>query len=574
MARFSKAELEAEGLTDFRVFLCHVWAFLGLPPPTRVQLDIAWYLQHGPRRKMIEAFRGVGKSWITVAFVLWTLLLNPQAKVMVVSAGEKLAGDFTRFCKQLIHGMPLLQHLAPRDDQSNSALAFDVGPATPSKDPSVKSVGITGQLTGSRADLIVADDIETPKNSYTHLLRERLAELVKEFDAVLKPEGRVVYLGTPQIETSLYNRLWKDRGYDVRIWPAEIPADTSKYAGKVAPLILKMIAEGMRAGAPTDPKRFAEEDLLERRASYGAAGYALQFQLDTSPSDADRYPLKLRDLVVHDCDPDLAHVNMVWGGGNDLVIQDLAPGGIEGDRYHRPAWKSPEMAKYTATVMAIDPSGKGKDETAYAVVKYAHGYLYLVASGGFVDGYGEETLSQIANIAVRHRVNDVVIETNYGGGMFNQLLKPHLIRVAGNVKALDPALGGDPAAHSCRIDEEWNGWSTGQKELRILDTLSPIFQNHKLIVDRRVIEADLKVQQEDPRYSLVQQMTRISRIKNALPNEDRLEALSMACSYFVEKMSRDEKKVLQQHRTKLMDQELKRFMQHALGGKPRRRTWV
>ena len=151
MTRFTQDELEAEGLTDFRVFLMHVWSFLGLPPPTKVQLDIARYLQKGPRRKIVEAFRGVGKSWITVAFVLWVLLLNPQAKVMVVSAGEVLAGDFSKFCMQLIKGMPLLQHLHPRPDQRNSAIGFDVGPATPSKDPSVKSVGITGQLTGSRA---------------------------------------------------------------------------------------------------------------------------------------------------------------------------------------------------------------------------------------------------------------------------------------------------------------------------------------------------------------------------------------------------------------------------------------
>src|SRR5690606_37716695 len=114
---FTREELEREGLTDFRVFLVHVWAFLGLPKPTKVQLDIAYWLQHGPNRAILQAFRGVGKSWITVAFVLWHLLLDPQKKIMVVSAGEGLASDFTKFCFQLIHGMPPLQHLAPRHGQ-------------------------------------------------------------------------------------------------------------------------------------------------------------------------------------------------------------------------------------------------------------------------------------------------------------------------------------------------------------------------------------------------------------------------------------------------------------------------
>lgn len=557
MDRFSPEEIRQEGLDDFRVFLMHVWAYLGLPEPTPVQLDIAKYLQHGPRRKIVEAFRGVGKSWVTVAFVLWVLLLNPQTKVMVVSAGEALAGDFTKFCLQLIRGMPLLQHLSPMDGQRCSAFAFDVGPASPSKDPSVKSVGITGQLTGSRADLIIADDIETPKNSYTHLLRERLAELVKEFDAVLKPDGRVTYLGTPQIEGSLYNRLWKERGYDIRIWPSEVPADTNRYAGKLSQFVQRMMGKGAKAGTPTDPMRFDSPDLMERRASYGHAGYALQFMLDTSPSDVDRFPLKLKDLIIHDCDSEVAHVKLVWGGTKDLVIQDLQAGGIEGDCYHRPAWRSEEMAKYTGTVMAIDPSGKGKDETAYAIVKYAYGMLYLVDSGGFIDGFGEATLQALAGKCARHKVNDVIIEENYGGGMFNQLLKPHLIRVGQG-----------------RIDEEWNGWSSTQKELRVLDTLEPIFQNHRLVIDRRVIEADLRQQQDQSRYSLVQQITRMCRQKGALPNEDRLEALSMACGYFVEKMARDQNRVLDQHKSSLMQKEIRRYMDHVMGRKaPRALKW-
>ena len=132
---YTKEEIEAAGLDDFRVFLRQVWDFLGLPPPTPVQNDIAWHLQHGDRRLVIEAFRGVGKSWITVAYVLWCLFLDPQEKIMVVSASQELADNFSKFCKQLIREMPLLQHLAPRQGQRDSAISFDVGPATPSKDP-------------------------------------------------------------------------------------------------------------------------------------------------------------------------------------------------------------------------------------------------------------------------------------------------------------------------------------------------------------------------------------------------------------------------------------------------------
>ena len=49
-------------LADFRKFLYVVWKHLNLPSPTDVQYDIAKYLQHGEKRMVIEAFRGVGKS--------------------------------------------------------------------------------------------------------------------------------------------------------------------------------------------------------------------------------------------------------------------------------------------------------------------------------------------------------------------------------------------------------------------------------------------------------------------------------------------------------------------------------
>lgn len=561
---YTQEEIKEAGLDDFRVFLRQVWDFLRLPPPTPVQNDIAYNLQHAPRRFILQAFRGVGKSWITVAFVLWCLLLNPQLKIMVVSANQDLADSFSKFCKQLIHGMPMLQHLAPRAEagQSDSAIRFDVGPATPSKDPSVKSAGITGQITGNRADIIVVDDVEIPKNSYTHVMRERLAELVKEFDAVLKPEGRVIYLGTPQVESTLYNRLIP-RGYSILIYPAEIPTRPEAYHGRLAPFVLRRIEAGALPHDPIDALRFNREDLAERLASYGSSGYALQFMLDTNPSDADRHPLKTHDLIIHDCDAEMGHVKLVWGGDRTMALSDLQSGGFDGDFYVRPAWKSEEMTRYTGTVMAIDPSGRGADETSYAIISNLHGMLYLRDVGGFIQGFAEDTLTALATRAIRLGVNAVIAEDNYGGGMFRQLLKPVMIRIAEQAR-LDPN-DPNPNARPPAFDEEWDGWSNTQKEMRILDTLEPIVQSHRLVVDRKVIEADLRLQADKSQYSFIQQFTRMARIKGCLPHEDRLEAVSMGCSYWAERMKIDKDRSLATHKEALLDAELKRFMDHAVG---------
>ena len=47
---------------DFKLFLQALWDQLDLPSPTRAQYAIADYLQHGPKRLQIQAFRGVGKK--------------------------------------------------------------------------------------------------------------------------------------------------------------------------------------------------------------------------------------------------------------------------------------------------------------------------------------------------------------------------------------------------------------------------------------------------------------------------------------------------------------------------------
>jgi hypothetical protein len=404
---------------DFRKFLYVVWKRLGLPDPTPVQYDIAWFLQHGTAkegrisRRMIEAFRGVGKSWITSAYVTWRLFKDPDEKVLVVSASKIRSDDFSIFTKKLLNEVPLLHFLRPRDDQRNSNIAFDVGPARPAHSPSVKSVGITGQLTGSRATRIIADDIESANNSATDVQREKLRESIKEFDAIITPDkdGEITFLGTPQTEESLYNTL-PERGYQIRIWPARYLPETSfdKYRGALAPMITDGILKGKhKPGDPVEPTRFSDFDLVAREASYGRSGFALQFLLDTALADADRFPLKLADLSVLPLDKEIAPVKLVWASGRDQRL-DLPSVGMAGDRFHQPLWRSQEWTRYQGSCLAIDPSGRGRDETGYAVVKQLNGYLYLTAAGGLRDGYSEATLETLAGIARDHKVNWIVIE--------------------------------------------------------------------------------------------------------------------------------------------------------------------
>lgn len=542
-------------LNSFRNFLFLVHQHLNLPEPTPVQYDIALYLQHGPKRSMIQAFRGVGKSHITSAFVCWLLLRNPNLNILVVSASKDRSDNFSAFTKRLIAEMPLLAPLKAGQGQRDSMVAFDVGPSSNGQFPSVKSVGITGQITGSRADVIVADDIESLNNSLTATMRHQLLERVKEFDAVIKPldDARIIYLGTPQTENSLYNEL-AERGYKIRVWPARVPLDVERYRGNLAPYVFEMIERDAKPWSPVDPKRFGEIDLIEREASYGRTGFMLQFMLDTTLSDLDRHPLKLADLIVHTLDPRLAPVQVAWASGPEQVINDLQPVGMAKDRYHRPMFTSKDMAEYTGSVMAIDPSGRGADETAYCVVKVLHGNLYLAASGGFKDGYGESTLKGLSVIAATHKVNAVIVESNMGDGMFSSLLKA----------AMRPI-------YPCTIEEVRH---SSQKERRICDVLEVVLNSHRLIVDRKVVEEDLKVAK--PEQQLMYQLTRITRDKGSLKHDDRLDALSMAVQYWAEVMGADQKAQTDAHREEALLAELQRFEDgvFGVGIRPQTARWV
>ena len=524
-ARTDHEMADLRQLKDFRNFLYLVWKQLNIPEPTRIQYEIADYMQHGDKRAVIQGFRGVGKSWICSAYVVHQLLLDPSKNILVVSASKTRADDFSTFTLRLIHEMPLLKHLIPQDKQRFSKISFDVGPAPASHAPSVKSLGITSQLTGSRADIIVADDVEVPNNSATQMMRDKLGEQVKEFDAIIKPldDSKVIFLGTPQCEDTIYRQL-TERGYQTRVWPAQYVTpdqNMKRYDGHIAECCINIDNKGKS----TEPLRFSDVDLAERKVSYGSAGYALQFMLDSNLSDVEKYPLKISDLIVMSLDTELAPERLVWAKDPDLEWDGSIPNvGMTGDRFYRPMKTLGKHIEYTGTVMSIDPSGRGKDETGYAVVKMLNGYLYVTAAGGVQGGYSEETLKFLSMTAKEHKVNEIVVESNFGDGMFVELLKPVLRKV-----------------HACTIEEVRH---STQKEKRIIDTLEPVMTGHKLVVDPKVIQNDYETSQVYPKdhalkYQLIYQLTRITRDRGAVTHDDRLDALSMAVGYWSQQMAQD-----------------------------------
>ena len=543
----------------FSYFVCYLLRELNLAEtPTKQQLGICEWMESGPNRQITVGFRGVAKSTMAAFRALHRLRIDPfNEKVLIPGSTLEKAVEITTFMQRCIRDIDILRCLEPRADGRSSTKAFDVGPAIVDQSPSVRAVGILSPaLTGKRCTCAIPDDIETLNNSITPLKQERLAQAVTELEAILKPdEGQelprmIMFLGTPHLETSLYLRLVRERNYAIRYWPARYPNPNDPdqwdcYEGALDPAIAdEVIEQPELAGTPTDPERFGEEELRGREMRMTRATVQLQFMLNCRLSTLDRYPIRLGDLIVMPLDGKALPEVVAWSSANEHRLQSLPCVGLGSDRtYFSPAMVQgwvPQSETWRC-ILAVDPSGRGSDELAWTVIAELNGNLFLLDCGGTTRGYEPEVLEMLAEKAKRWKVNTIVAESNLGDGMFTALLQPVVQK-----------------AFPCSIEEKR---VTGQKERRIVDVLAPLVQQHRLVVNQEVIQRDWAGAERDPdtghARSLMVQLSRITIERGALQFDDRIDALSLGCGWFVEAAAQDQEKAQQQRKNELDDENLR-----------------
>ena len=499
--------------------------------PTPVQMQILDYLENGPKRRVIAAFRGCGKSTLSAMYILWRLARDPEEKVLIISASLSRAEAMSAWLLKTLGDVPWLRHMLPDShDGRYSRIAFDVGTCKYiEQSPSVRAAGVTGQVTGSRASLILVDDCETTATALTQMQREKLRNVLNEMEVILKPgpESEIVYLGTPHSATdSIYFALHRDLNYDMRMWPSRVPTDLTPYKGCLAPLIEKRM--GGDEGRPTDT-RFSEDELLQRELSMSNMQNKLQMMLDATLSDIERYPLRCANLMVIDIDRYLPEV-MAYEKHKSFALDDLPCAGMAHDPvFYRPrAQEGLIGVDEVPTVMTLDPSGGGADEFAWCVCKAWGGNYYICEIGGRLGGVSEEFWRELAEIAKKWGVNEIAVESNFGGlEIYKQVLMPYLRK----------------AGAECRVEAIR---SNQRKELRIIDTLAPVMQTHRVAIARHVIQADADLlknakDDRDASYSFVHQLTRLTHDRGSLMHDDRVDVTAMAVQWFQEQAALDQK---------------------------------
>lgn len=550
--RQQQLALVQKSFPNFLPFLIVGMRFLGFST-TALQKDIGCYLEAGPKDLMVQAQRSQAKSTITALFAVWTLIQNPKARVLVVSAGGTQANEISTLIVRLIMNMDFLECLRPDQQHGDrvSVEKFDVHYSLKGvdKSPSVACIGIGGNLQGKRADLLIADDVESHKNSRTATNRELLLQQIRDFPSISL--GRIVFLGTPQSDSSVYNTL-PASGFGVRIWPGRYPTfeEEPSYGEHLAPYIRsRMLANPElrtgagptgRSGQATDPELLDDQKLCSKEDKQGPAYFQLQHMLCTLLSDQERYPLKPAHLMVMRLGEKLP-MHLVRG----MTAEYLKQYQVGSLKFHCsiPSFVGQELSAPTSRVMAIDPAGGGKngDETGVAVADQLAGNVFVRAVKGVSGGFDEKSLGDIVKLAVFWKPDVIIVEKNMGHGAFTQVMLP-LFRAAGV---------------TCSVVDVYN---TGQKEERIADTLEPIMARGALIFDEEIILQDWESTQGKPAdkrqlFTLFHQLMKLTRDRGALVKDDRIDVLAIAVAHFIQALAQDSALVAQAAK----DKELQEF---------------
>jgi hypothetical protein len=544
---------------DYLFFVAELWRETGLDklaPLGTIEFDILDWVANGPPHRGVLAPRGIGKTtWGSAALACYALFVDPEAKVVLVSKSEGHAKKIVSLIRSWMNTVTFLKFLAPRHEKPtrfwrDNTDMFDCGPSKPSKDASVTAFGITGQLAGPRASLVIGDDVEAPGNTKTPDAREELDNSVKEFASIASYGSReIVYFGTYHHEQSLYLKL-EERGYHMRTWPLLYPEPKDAILN-LAPTLRKNLDDAThKPGDIVFDHRIDSEYVEEKRAE-GRVHFAMQQMLISNLGDETLYPLRIKDLIVFNVHRDIAPIAIAWGTTNDkgrgTKIEDIPCHGLDGDGVFGPIFYDDEWAPYARTAMWIDPAkGKiGGDKIGYAVIAQARGTLWIKACNGLRGRETAQNLQKLGEIARLHRATEIHVEDFSLQTFFAQLLEPVVNRLILR-----------PGEH----DEYPDGWAASvlctrpplpqsQKELRIIGSLDPVMAQHRLVIDPTVINNE----------ELQRQLTRITRQRDCLTHDDEIDALANCVALFEDDLRTDPEKAAIRERERRIDEELDRF---------------
>jgi hypothetical protein len=417
-----------------------------------LHLDMANWLQArleaGDRRLLLMAFRAAGKSSVVGLWCAWLLYRCPNRRILVLAADQALAGKMVLNVRRVVEQHPLCAPIRPHPAEEWAADRFTVRRRGAPRDPSMLARGIMANFTGSRADVIVADDVEVPNTADSVTKRAELRARLQEAGFVLTPRGTMLFIGTPHTEDSIY----LDPGKPV-------PAGAGPpFLADCTRLVLPVLDQH---GRSLWPERFPPEaiDALRRRA--GPSRFLSQMMLEPMQPDAARLDPAL--LVRHD------HAPLLHNGNGSAILRIGATRMVSVSAFWDPALGLPGRGDASVlAVLFVDAAG------GY----WLHRVAYLTHDPVSEEAAAAQLCRQVADIVAELLLPAVMVEGNGIGRFLPGLLQQEL------------------AQRRLRCEVRMHT-STRAKDERILGALEPVLAARALHVHDSVFATPLIQEMRD-----------------------------------------------------------------------------
>lgn len=421
---------------DFKLFLV-LWNQRQNMATPQLHLQMAQWLEEswkkGDKRLLLMAFRSAGKSTLVGLFCGWLLYRDPNLRILVLAADFTLAKKMVRNVKRIIEHHPLTSNMKPANAEQWASDRFTVKRILEQRDPSMMAKGVSSNITGSRADIVICDDVEVPNTCDSSQKREDLRTRLSEMSYVLTADGTQLYVGTPHHYYSIYADIAR-----IEIGEEQVFLDEFKR------LSLPILDE---EGNILWPERYSDKNIA-------------QIKRDTGPNKfASQMMLKAVNIMEGRLDPDLLQFyddELIYC----KILNQLHIGNIQ--MVSASCWWDPAFG-----------SANGDDSVVAVVFSDAHGNFYLqhmeyikIDRTSSEDEAAQQTRI-VAGLTKKFHLPAIAVEINGLGRFLPGILRKQL----------------EGSNSLCRVRELSN---TNAKEIRILESFDVVLAAKRLFVHENV----------------------------------------------------------------------------------------
>ncbi len=344
------------------------------------------------RKGLLMAFRNSGKSTIVGLFVAWILYFNPNLRILVLAADYALARKMVRNVKRIIEKHPLTSGLKPNNADEWASTQFTVSRSIELRDPSVLAKGIDANITGLRADIIICDDVEVPKNCDTAEKRKQLRDKLSELEYILSPDGLEIFIGTPHTFYTIYQTT-----------PDASRPEADVFLQGYNKLQIPILDD---FGNSAWPQRFSNLQIANMRRMTGENKFLSQMML--CPVNINNSRLNVSDLVRYQ-----SEIKMFFANGKEVLnINNTQM--ISASCWWDPAFSTKGDNSVVACVFC-DALGR----------YYLHDILYINIAQDCSDKALAQ-VNQVIDFLQRNHIPSIRIETNGLGKFLPAILRQQL----------------------------------------------------------------------------------------------------------------------------------------------------